>query len=347
MALDIYGTRAQLKAIELIPRVNTFLYDTFVQDEGQCEDEKAIYDFKKGVVQMAPFVHEDTGGVLMGRTGYRTNEIEFPTIAPERIVKPSDIKGRAFGEAILGAMTPDQRARKMYVQDMLDMKNAIQRRREWMVRELLLTGTLPIFEYTNEGRSMQATMLADYEFTQFYTPTVPWNQAGADIVDNMKAITDQVTEGLGDLGIIVMAPDVASTMLNNEKYIKLLDIRNIDVGSLRQKYKGQGLRYVGTTPDGIDMYSLSGRFIDDKGVETPYIPSGKMICGDAGIIKQLHGPIYQVEKEGMDADYTWYYKPEVPFRHGSSNGKTILNRLTSRPTYMPYNVDSWVVATVL
>ena len=35
MALDIYGTRAQLKAIELIPRVNTFLYDTFVQDEGQ------------------------------------------------------------------------------------------------------------------------------------------------------------------------------------------------------------------------------------------------------------------------------------------------------------------------
>ena len=347
MALDIYSTRAQLKVVDLVPRVNTFLYDTFVNDEGMVEDEKAIYDFRKGVVRMAPFVHEDTGGVLMERTGYRTNEIEFPTIAPERIVKPSDIKGRAFGEAILGAMTPDQRARKLYVQDMKEMKDAIQRRREWMVRELLLTGTLPIFEYTNEGKSIKPNLLADYEFTQFYTPTHPWNQAGANIVDDMKAITDQVTEGLGDPGIIVMAPDVASVLLNNEKYVKLLDIRNIDVGSLRQKYKGQGLRYVGTTPDGIDMYSLSGRFIDDKGVETQYIPSGKMICGDAGIIKQLHGPIYQVEKEGMDADYSWYVKQEVPFRHGSINGKTILNRLTSRPTYMPYNVDSWVVATVL
>lgn len=347
MALDIYSVRAQLKAIELIPRVNTFLYDTFVTDEGMVEQEKAIYDFKKGVVQMAPFVHEDTGGVLMGRTGYRTNEIEFPTIAPERIVKPSDVKGRSFGENVLGSMTPDQRARKMYVQDMMDMRNAIQRRREWMVRELLLTGTLPIFEYTEEGRSMKATMLADYEFTQFFAPTNRWNAAGANIVDDMKAITDQVTDGLGDPGIIVMAPDVASAMLNNDKYLKLLDIRNVDVGSMRQKYKGQGVRYVGTTVDGIDMYSLSGRFIDDKGVETPYIPSGKLICGDAGIIKQLHGPIYQVEKEGMDADYVWYVKQEVPFRHGSSNGKTILNRLTSRPTYMPYNVDAWVVATVL
>ena len=347
MALDIYSTRAQLKAIELIPSVNTFIYDTFVADEGMVEDEKAIYDYKKGVVEMAPFVTEDAGGVLMARRGYETREIEFPTIAPERIVKPSDIKGRAFGEAVLGAMTPDQRARKMYVQDMKDMKDATQRRREWMVREVLLTGTLPIFEYTNEGRSVKPTMLADYQFTNYYTPTNKWNTAGADIVDDMKKITDVVTEGLGDLGIILMAPDVAAAMLNNDKYMKLLDIRNVDVGALRQKYRGQGLRYVGTTPDGVDMYSLSGRFLDDKGVETPYIPSGKMICGNNGIIKQLHGPIAQVEKEGMDADYTWYVKKEVPFRHGSSNGKTILNRLTSRPTYMPYNVDAWCVATVL
>ena len=48
MPIDIYSTRAQLRAIELFPREYSFLYDLFVRDGGMSEDDKAIFDFFKG-----------------------------------------------------------------------------------------------------------------------------------------------------------------------------------------------------------------------------------------------------------------------------------------------------------
>ncbi len=140
MPLDIYSTRAQLAAIEVLPREYSFLYDLFAADMGAVEDEKAIYDFKKGVQRMAPFVVPGTGGVLMERDGYETLEIGFPTIAPERLLGKNDITNRFFGENVLGAMNPQQRAKKQMTQDLIDMRKAIQRRREWMVAMVLLTG---------------------------------------------------------------------------------------------------------------------------------------------------------------------------------------------------------------
>lgn len=69
--MDIYSTRAQLAAIEQQPREYSFLYDLFVQEKGCVEDNKAIYDYRKGTRRMAPIVHENTGGILMERTATR------------------------------------------------------------------------------------------------------------------------------------------------------------------------------------------------------------------------------------------------------------------------------------
>ena len=65
MPIDIYSTRAQLAAIEQRPREYSFLYDTFCADMGAVEEDKAIWDFRKGDRQMAPVVHPGVGGVLM------------------------------------------------------------------------------------------------------------------------------------------------------------------------------------------------------------------------------------------------------------------------------------------
>ena len=79
--MDIYDTRAQLAAIDLMEPEYTFLHDMTVRDGGTVEDDKAIYDFRKGSRKMAPVVHAGTGGVLMEREGFQTREIGFATIA--------------------------------------------------------------------------------------------------------------------------------------------------------------------------------------------------------------------------------------------------------------------------
>ena len=345
--MDIYSTRAQLAAIDLMPREYSVLYDFFGHDAGTVEDDKAIYDYRKGSRKMAPTVHPGTGGVLMERDGYETREIGFCCIAPERIIDDQNLKGRMFGERVLGAMTPQERERKILARDLTEMRKAIQRRREWMVRQVLLTGKLSIFTYTNEGRGVEPTMIADYGFTNFYTPDTQWDQAGAKIDDDMKEIFDLVYDGLGTVDKIVMASDVASAVLHNEAFMKQYDRRNEEAGKINTKYRGSGLRFIGTNADGVELYSLSGTFVDDDGLVKKLIPDGKLIAGSDDLLNIFHGPVTQVEETGSNAQHKTYIKKEVPLRYGSIDGNSIKNRLTSCPTVVPRNVDGWAVATVL
>lgn len=345
--MDIYSTRAQLAAIELLPREYSVLYDFFGKEAGNVEDDKAIYDFKKGSRRMAPTVHPGTGGVLMDRDGYETREIGFCCIAPERIIEDQNLKGRMFGEKVLGAMTPQEREKKMLAKDLMEMRKAIQRRREWMVRQVLLTGKLSVFTYTNEGRGVNPTMVADYGFTNFYTPDTAWDQAGATIDDDMHEIFDLVYDGLGDVELIMMAPNVASAMLANSKFIDQYDRRNAEMGKINTQYRGSGLRFIGYNSDGVEMYSCSGTFVDDDGTTKRLIPDGKLIAGSRDMLNVYHGPVTQVEEPGKNAQHITYIKKEVPLRYGSIDGNSIKNRLTSCPTVVPRNVDGWCVATVM
>ncbi|MGN0996547.1 MAG: major capsid protein [Candidatus Ventricola sp.] len=345
--MDIYSTRAQLKAIEQMPRVYSFLHDTFCQDMGVVEDSRAIYDYRKNRMQMAPIVTDGTGGVLMGRTGFETREIGFCTIAPERIIENSDLNGRSFGENVLGAMTPEQRERKLLVRDLMEMRQAIQRRREWMSRQVLLTGKLSVFRYTNEGRDLKTTKVADYGFTQRFTPDTPWGSVGAKIDSDMHAIYDLVYDGGGSVDVIVMAPDVADCLLSDDKYFRQHDGSHVKAGEISTRYRGQGVRFLGWNSDGVEMYSMAGRFTDDDGTPTPNLPSGTLIAGSRGMLKIIHGPVTQVEETGANAVHRTYIKREVPLRYGSIDGSLVKNRLTSCATVVPFNVDGWAMCSVL
>lgn len=345
--MDIYSTRAQLAAIDLMPREYSVLYDFFGHEAGLVEDDKAIYDYRKGSRRMAPTVRPGTGGVLMDRDGYETREIGFCQIAPERIIEDQNIRGRMFGEKVLGAMTPQEREKKLLAKDLTDMRKAIQRRREWMARQVLLEGKLSVFTYTNEGRGVAASMIADYGFTNYFTPSTNWDQAGATIDDDMHAIFDMVYDGLGYVDVMIMAADVAGALRDNSNYIRLFDGRNINMGELNTQYRGSGLRFLGWNSDGVEMYSLSGTFVDDDGQVKKLIPDGKLIAGSRDVLNIYHGPVTQVEEVGMNAQHKTYIKKEVPLRYGSIDGNSIKNRLTSCPTVVPANVDGWCVATVM
>lgn len=346
--MDIYDTRAQLAAIDLMEPEYTFLHDMTVRDGGTVEDDKAIYDYRKGNRKMAPVVHPGTGGVVMERDGFQTREIGFATVAPERVIEVNQLYGRSFGEKILGGMTPAERAKRMQARDIVEMRKAIQRRREHMARQVALTGSLELFEYTNEGRSKQANLIANYGFTNQFVPgtdSANWDQAGAKIESDMQKMLDMAYNGLGFVEWIIMAPDVANALLYNTDYVKRLDARNVDVGDLNHKYRGQGVRFIGHNIDGVEMYSFSGTFIDEDGTQKPILPSGKLIMGYKGMLIEYHGPVTQVEK--VDGDPITYIKKEVPLKYSSIESNSTKNRLTSRPTIVPENVDGWVIGTVL
>ena len=163
----------------------------------------------------------------------------------------------------------------------------------------------------------------------------------------MKAMYDLVYDGGGNVNIIVVAPDVANAMLANAAFLKLLDLKNGNIGDVNTKYLDKGVRFVGTNLDGVDIYSLSGKFLDDDGLRKDIMPSGTVICGSRGMLNVFHGPVTQVESEDSQAVHKTYIKKEVPLRYGSIASNAIKNRITSRPTVVPFNVDGWVIGNVL
>jgi len=343
--LDIYSTRAQLAAIETLPRQYRFLTDVFAEDAGAVEDDRAIYDYRKGENLMAPVVTDDAGGVIMPRPGFSTREIGFCTVAPERLIDFNELKTRTFGENIIGGLTPEQRAKKLLARDQMELINAIEQRIAWMVRQVLLEGKLSVFRYTNEGRDLKTTLVADYGFTNTYAPETTWDQTGAKVDEDMRTIYDLVYDGGGAVEMIVMAPDVWSALQQNETFMKGFDYRRADMGNIDTKYMGQGVRFLGYNSDGVELYTFSGSFINDEGEKENYLPAGKLIAASKGVLNTFYGPVTQIDREGGDP--TTYIKKIVPLKISEVGGTSIKLRMTSRPTVVPKNVDGWAVATVL
>ena len=347
---DLFSTAVMLKAIEQMPRAYTFLSDTFAADGELCEDERAIYDYRKGAqTGLAPFVVPGTGGVAINREGYEMREVRFSTIAPERVVTLDDVSGRMFGEAVTGALIPEQRSKRVLARDLTELRQLVQNRRNWMVREVLLKGKLEIKRYTNQGVEAAASMLADFGFTNYYVPATKWDQSGADIEYDMQQVYDLVYDGLGEVDILVMAPDVFQAMIANSNYVKTLDLKNLDMSEINTRYRGQGVRMLGYNADGVLMVSYSGKFVDEDHTVKPIIPSGYVIAGSSRNkpLKFMHGPIQKFTGLDENAALHTYIKKEVPFRIGGSQSDSIATRLVSRPTIVPENVGAWCVMKVL
>lgn len=346
MAGSINDVLVQLKAIELMAEDPTFLWDMLVDDKGAVNEGEVIWDFRKGALDnLAPFVAEDVGGVTMERDGFETRSIKFPTLAPQRIVEKDMIMQRGFGEVVYGGKTPEQRARELVAKDLKFLKRAITFRLEWMVAELLTTGKLTLPTYTQDG-VLKSSQVADFKFTNSAAATVKWDQPTADIYADLIDMYDQVVDGLGTVDAMIMAPDVAAAMLNNEAFLKKYDIRSLNVGSLAPKYvKAPGVRYMGVTSDGVELYSYSRKYVGEDGQVKPFIPAKHIYSVSKKMFRAYFGPVTLIEREG--APFRTYVAREVPFRNSYPGSNTEVQRVYSRPVIMPYNVDGWAARTVL
>lgn len=344
----INDTIVMLKAVEQMPKVPTFLWDTLVEDQGTVGEGEVMWDYRRGDQQMAPFVTDNVGGVALERTGFVTRTIDFPTIAPERIIEKSQIMTRAFGEAVYGGKTPEKRAQEMRAADLQYLKRAIQLTREWMVAQVLTTGKLTLPTFTEHGQ-VNAQKVADYQFTNYATVTNKWDGANADIDADLDAMFEEIVDNMGpEPDMFIMSPDVAHAMLNNDKFLKKRDIIRVDYSRVNPQHRENrypGMMHIGFTNDGKELIAYRGQYKDWDGQMKPFIPAKTIYAVSRGIFKALHGPVTLIEKDGEP--FKTYIAKEVPYFNSYAQNNTQVIRLTSRPIVIPFNVGAWSKRTVL
>ena len=288
---------------------------------------------------MAPFVSPRIGGKVITRNGFQTYDFTTPRLAPERVMTVDDISKRGLGENVYSKKTPSEREDDLLADDLKDLDESIQRRLEWMCRQILFEGKLDVVD-AEAGVDFQV----DYGFENIFVLTSEryWSLSTVNPVPLLKEKRRKIIKDTGKApNVMIFASDLIEVFLDNPFIKEAMDIRNLQNIEMKPRIVDDALTYYGKIAElGLEIYSYEEFFLNDDGEEEGIIPSGSCIMAHSegeGSIE--YGLITQME----DKKYQSYEAKQVPKVYCNENSDVKMLRLTSRPLPRPDNVEGWCV----
>lgn len=353
MAIDIYSTNHLLMAVEQTAQPTSFLLDRYFQANPLTDvfsTEKVLVDYKDGNKRLAPFVAPRKGGVTMEREGYTTTEFQPANIAPRRTLTIDDLNKRGFGESLLSKMTPAQRSMVLMLMDNEDLDKMITRRKEVMAAETMLTNGCIMKHIADDEKNGEEKEIRFYDETSnpsVYTPSIPWGQPGADICGDLAAMCKFLAAGSCAAKDVIVSPDVAGIMINDEKIKELMNIRNFSIGSVDPVEHTPGVNrimVINILGRNLEVFCYEEVYKDDDGTLKQYIPEGSVIVTAPGAGRTLYGAVTQIEQ--TDRQFHTYPGMRVPKYMADENNNTRTLTLTSRPLLIPNEKNPWISSKV-
>lgn len=349
MNLNIYKTTTLLDSVTRIKPLRTFLRDTFFPGFDTFVTEEVLIDYKKGRrTRMAPFVAKRVGGITIDRDGYKTEKFTAPKIAPQRIITIDDLVARGKGENLFSQRTPEQRQAQLLGQDLAELDDMITQREEWMIQQLMFTGSIAMKGYIDKQNTQFVDQSLDYGFDnkETLTGTAKWDQAGTSKkYEDLERWRETIINQSGRApSMVVFGKNAWAQFRMDANLMKMLDIRNATFGQINPIIRNDALTYLGhLTELGLDLYRYSDWFIDDDGTEKPIIPDNAVLLARPDLGQILYGAITQME----NGQFVTYEGKRVPKSWADTQNEQRMVRISSRPVPRPENIDDWFVATVL
>lgn len=354
--MELYKTLTILKAITQMPKVHTFLRDTFFNAVETFPTEDVLIDYTKGKRKMAPFVAPRTGGVTVKRDGYRTEKYIAPRIAPQKSLTIDDITKRLAGESVVSTKTPAQRSRELLANDLIELNEMISRREEWLAAQTLINGKVIMKGYTGEGPDSYVEQELDFNFTQGVTlsGTDKWdnytkNSDGEYVSNPYQDIKDWRKEVTKKSGVapdtLLLGENAEKAFINHPIIKEMFDKKNMNFGNIEPSIKSDAVTFIGKLPGlGVEIYTYDDWYLDDNGEEKPYIPVDTVILAKKNFAGFAYGAITQMEKND---EFMTYEGERVPKIWADHQNEQKMVRLASRPIPKPGNVDAWLTSKVV
>ncbi len=319
------------------PRVETFV------------TEDVLFDYKKGKRKMAPFVARRVGGITVARDGFKTKKYTAPKIAPQRILTVDDLVMRGMGESVISEKTPEKRQLELLGKDLSELDDMITRRIEWMSRELLLGKPIIVKGYIDKEDSDFIEDEIDFSFTNkvALVGDASWKSQNSkgkkyaqleqwrlNVIQSAGYAPTFAIFGRGALAEFMADPQIQEMLKQQNATLALMNPNIVD----------EALTYYGKLPAlGLELYTYDDWFIDDDGIEQPYIPDDHVILARPRLGKFAYGAVTQLEG---DRQFRTYEGARVPKQWADQNADALMIRLSSRPIPIPDDVDGWFVAKV-
>ena len=353
MAFDITNTHHLLAAYEQASPVSSFLRDRYFPCNPSTDiftTDDVLLEYKKGTQKLAPFVSPRIGGKTVLRKGYRMERYEPAFVAPKRPLTIDDLNKKGFREAIYSQLTPEQRQGAIVTKDMVEMEDLIVRREEAMAAEVMTTNALVMKHYGDNDTDFEEKYIQYFEGESnpaVFTITTPWTQEGADIYRDLKGMLDVARDNTVRVTELLIAPDVAFAIQDNEKIQKYLNIEGYKLGHIQPRELNQaGAAYIGTLNilgKMIDVICYDAQYESDEGEMVPYLPAGTVILTTPAAGRSAYGAITQLES---DEQFHTYAGKRVPKYTSDKKADIRELRLASRPLLMPNHKNCFIVANV-
>jgi len=349
MNLDLYKTTTMLQAVRKMMPLRKFFTSTFFPGTNTFLTDDVIFDYKKGKRPMAPFVAPRRGGITVARDGYQTKKYTAPKIAPQRVLTLDDLVTRGMGENVFSQQTPAQRQAQLLGTDLAELDDMISRRLEWMARELLLGKPIVVKGFIDKLDSNFIEDEINFGFTNkvTLTSTAKWDDAGSagKKYGNLQQWRLNVIKSSGSAPTMAIFGQGAwEKFRKDSEILELLKQQNATIALMNPSVVDEALTYCGKLPGlGLELYTYDDWFIDDNGVEQPFIPDDHVILARPGLGGFSYGAVTQMEADGQ---FHTYEGTRVPKSWANQDGDARMIRLTSRPIPIPSDVDGWFVADV-
>lgn len=351
--LNILSSHALIRSASQLVRPVTFLRDRYFPTNDATDifnTDDVLMEFKDGNKKLAPFVAPRKAGVTILREGYTMERYTPPFIGPKRPLTVDDLNKRGFGEALFTQLTPEQRQAALIFRDMQDMDDLIARREEAMAAELLLNNKLVMKHIADDTSKYEEMEIQFYSGSNPNTATLTtkWDADGANILADLAVLVRKITSKGLPATDLICAPNVADTIINDDKIEKFLDNRRYELGRVDPKLLPAGAAL-------ICVLNVNGRYINvitydetytaDNGTDTSFVTSKYAILTAPNCGRTLYGAVTQVEQE--DGLFHTRAGRRVPKYVSDATGNTRDIYLASRPLLVPNNKNAWITFQAL
>ncbi len=344
MTIDLYEPRTMLEALKTAFPAQTFIRDMFFSRRDAVVTEHVDIDIVKGNRKMAPFVAPMKSGSVMERDGYTTNSYKPAMLKPKRAASDVDWGKRLPGETLYSGVSPDERAARLYVEDLLYLDQAITRREEWMCCKALIDGKVPqkgdgIDEEVEYPLTKTTIDVANNKWSAAATATPladlrTWRQA---MVKACGIAPNTVVMGTGALNAFLACAEVQA--FSDKTRILLTEIEpQLPMATLET----MGVIYWGYMRDtGLYVYTYDEWYYDEAtGNEVSMIPTTHILLGNpAARTSMMYGAWTEANRENNSV--TTHVGDRVPRSWVENDPSVRWVQMVSRPLPVPHQIDAF------
>lgn len=346
--IDLYKTRTMMGAVEVIPTNESFLLDTFCGDSESFPTESFDIDFVKGKKKMAPFVSKYRNGIQVERNVVATKNYEPAKIQPKRPLTVETLTQRLAGEAVYGSgKTPAMRAAELLARDLRELKDMVDRRKEWIVAQTLFNGKYIADVHTDADNYFEEEFDYGHTLSNVLASNAKWTEANAATskpINDLQNMAEQIATNSGKYPtIVIMGSAALDGFLASAQVKEYFDIHRYNFGALEPSIKSTQVQYIGRLlRPNVEIYTYAESYLDEEGNLHKFVPDNKVLIANKNIFSMKHGAVTQME----NGQFETYMGELVPKYDAVDHENVSWITLTSKPVPVPFDVDSWGVLTV-